>query len=428
MRRTVVVILDGLRRDFVTPDLTPTLWRLRDEATWFAAHGGVVPSVTRVTSATIATGVLPGDHGLEGNALALVEEDRFVVHDAGKPEFFPHRKRTTGASLDRPTLSERLAAHGGAVVFSNVSPGAAYAQDPDGHGFVYHRAGSYGPGRAGLAPLPVKGGTDGDRFMTDRFLETLSSDTPPAHALLWLSEPDLSQHADGLGSPAHLAALRGADEQTGRVVDAVRRLARDGEDVLLVVGSDHGHQTVSGVVDVVADLNRLGFGEALAAGDLAIAPNGTAFLVYASRQGRDLVPRLAAAIAEQDWAGKVVTADALADLGHTNGRGLALYVSMAESDEPNAFGVPGLSLTIKPESGEAKPVGGGQHGGLGRYEQSPFLMIAGEGFAAGAIRDEPTGAADIAPTVLAHLRLPSHGMSGTALQQSSQAQLHLERK
>jgi hypothetical protein len=36
------------------------------------------------------------------------------------------------------------------ILFSNVSPGAAYAHDPDGYGFVYHRAGSFGPGRTPL--------------------------------------------------------------------------------------------------------------------------------------------------------------------------------------------------------------------------------------------------------------------------------------
>ncbi|MCW2306688.1 alkaline phosphatase family protein [Rhodobium gokarnense] len=428
MRRSVVVILDGLRRDFVAPDLTPNLCRIRQEAEWFPDHRSVVPSVTRVASSCIATGCYPDAHGLEGNALALLEDGRLVVHDAGLPEFFPHRKRVTGRSLDLPTLSERLAPHGGAAVFSNVSPGAAYAQDPDGFGTMYHRAGSHGPGRTPLDPPPVKGGTAGDRHIADRFLETLMSDAPPAHALLWLSEPDLSQHDSGIGSPEHLAALRAADEEAGRVFDAVSELRARGDDVLFIVGSDHGHQTVAGIVDIAAELDRLGFGEALAAGDIAIAPNGTAFLLYASEAARDLVPALAAAVGEQPWAGDVIAADALATVNHTDRRGLALYVSMAASEELNAFGVAGLSHTAKPVTGEGKPAGCGQHGGLGRYEQAPFLMIAGAGFSAGATRNEPTGLVDIAPTILAHLGIAADGMAGRSLASSSPAQLHPERK
>ncbi|WP_204269753.1 hypothetical protein, partial [Klebsiella michiganensis] len=69
------------------------------------------------------------------------------LHDVGKPEFVDTKRRLTGTVLARPTLAERLADHGGAVIFNNVSPGAAYMHDPDGHGHVFHRAGSFGPGR-----------------------------------------------------------------------------------------------------------------------------------------------------------------------------------------------------------------------------------------------------------------------------------------
>ena len=58
----------------------------------------------------------------------------------------------------------------------------------------------------------------------------------------------------------------------------------------------------------------------------------------------------------------------------------------------------------------------GQHGGLARYEQSPFLMMQGSGFAAGASRDMPTSAVDIAPTVLTHVGVAFDGLDGRALQ------------
>jgi hypothetical protein len=61
-------------------------------------------------------------------------------------------------------------------------------------------------------------------------------------------------------------------------------------------------------------------------------------------------------------------------------------------------------------------LGCGQHGGLARYEQSPFLMIDGEGFTAGAVSNVPSSPVDLAPTILAHLRQPAEGMDGAALQ------------
>ena len=66
MNRAVLVVCDGLRADTINPELTPNLVRFAGVSHIFANHRGVFPSTTRVTSASIATGCLPGNHGLEG--------------------------------------------------------------------------------------------------------------------------------------------------------------------------------------------------------------------------------------------------------------------------------------------------------------------------------------------------------------------------
>jgi hypothetical protein len=139
MRRVVVVVLDGLRRDLIAEPHMPALSRFARRSRVFGAHRSMFPSATRVVSASFATGCTPARHELAGNTLALLEEGRLVYHDAGHPDFLQHKRRVTGRSLGAPTLAERLAPHGGMILFSNVSPGAAYAHDPDGYGFVYHR-------------------------------------------------------------------------------------------------------------------------------------------------------------------------------------------------------------------------------------------------------------------------------------------------
>src|SRR5262252_7548548 len=151
MRRVVVVVLDGLRRDLIDEVRTPSLAQFARRSQSFAAHSSVFPSATRVVSASFATGCTPARHELQGNTLALMEDGRLVCHDAGHPDFLQHKRRVTGRSLAVPTLAERLTGIGGAIIFSNVSPGAAYAHDPDGFGRVYHRAGSFGRDRV---PLP----------------------------------------------------------------------------------------------------------------------------------------------------------------------------------------------------------------------------------------------------------------------------------
>jgi hypothetical protein len=200
MRRVVVVVFDGMRRDLIGEENTPVLVGLAGRAQSFIAHSSVFPSATRVVSASFATGCYPARHELQGNSLALLEGGRLVYHDAGHSDFLQHKRRATGRSLAVPTLAERLAPHGGMILFSNVSPGAAYAHDPDGHGYVYHRAGSFGPGRKrieGAQALRIARDASGDLSMTTRFIKEalFERDSPLAIEL----SPNLG---DGRGQAA----------------------------------------------------------------------------------------------------------------------------------------------------------------------------------------------------------------------------------
>lgn len=414
MARAIAIILDGLRRDLISPETTPNLVRFAAGASRFAAHRSVFPSATRVVSAAFATGCQPGRNGLRGNTVALQENGRLALFDVGKPEFFEAKRALTGTTLTMPTMAERLADCGGVVVFNNVSPGAAYAHDPDGYGTVYHRAGSRGPGLKPVAePLDIASGIAGDRAMAQRFInEVVNGDA--ALGVLWLSEPDTTQHAVPLGSPAHLAVLREADAIAGQVMAAVA--ARD-EDILFIVGSDHGHQTVGEVIDIEAFLDAKGL---LAPDDdIVIAPNGTGAVIYVGEAHADRVPALPAVIASAPWAGAVYAGARLAEIGHVAADGLAIAVSMRSREMTNVHGVPGISAAVKPAAGKADRLGCGQHGGLGTYEQSPFLMISGRGFAPGLQRGEATSIVDLAPTILAHLGRPQAGLDGRELQATS---------
>jgi arylsulfatase A-like enzyme len=421
MRRVVVVILDGLRRDFIDAARTPNLHRFAARSTSFAAHRSAFPSATRCVSATFATGCHPARHGLQGNAMALLEAGVLVPHDAGLPGFLQHKRAVNGQALAEPTLAERLAPHGGAVIFSNVSPGAAYAHDPDGFGHLHHRAGSFAPGRVPAGRLEVTLDAAGDRAMTERCIaEALMPKAPgarrPALALLWCAEPDHIQHDQPLGSPEHLAVLAEADRNAAAVIEAVDALRQDGDEVLLIVGSDHGHETVSGLIDVEGDLIAAGLKSGRESTDIVAQSNGTSTLIYLAPERAALRPALDAFLRSRDWAGRVLGADELASVGQAPHNALAFAVSMRANAAPNQYGIPGSALAAMPRTAEAHPVGAGQHGGLAAFEQSPFLMIDGDGFSPGTMRAEPTHIVDLAPTILTHLRLPAIGMDGSALQ------------
>jgi arylsulfatase A-like enzyme len=418
-RRVVIVVCDSLRRDLLGA-ATPTLNGFAETATSFVSHRAIFPSVTRVTSASIATGCAPGRHGLHGNMMALDDGDGPVAYSVGKPDFVDLLRKMTGRTLRCPTLAERVADKGRAVIFSNFSPGAAYFQDPDRFGYVYHRAGSFGPGRVRLPDeqdLAVSLGVAGDRAMTECFCQRLRSQDVPPLSVLWQSEPDWTAHHHPLGSPTHLAAIRAADDNFERVLDTIRLASISQDNLLVVVCSDHGNETVRRQIDVNGELVKAGFKAGPSSRDIAVASQGTAALIYFSRSAIEKVTDVAAYLNDQDWAGAVYVGEDLRKIGMEPEGSLWIAVYMATSSEANSFGVTGFSdLAVNPECTEDVR-GFGHHGGLGLSEsQQPFLMIKGPGFSPGEVRSEPTSPPDIAPTALRHLGLEASGMDGCALQ------------
>lgn len=419
-RRAVVVVLDGLRRDMVGPETTPELHRFAAAATRFAEHRSVFPSATRVVSACFATGSLPARHGLQGNSVALMEAGKLVPHDVGRPEFMDHWRAVRGHTFSVPTMAERLARAGQeAMVFNNVSPGAARAHDPDGYGWVFNRACSFGPNLrrlgAGEDIADVTLDTKGDGLLTEYFLDRALAGREAALGVLWLGEPDHSQHENKLGSPAAMAAIAGADACFGTVYRAVEARRSAGEEILLIACSDHGHQSVQEVVDIDAAFVSAGLKEAGDSSLLAVS-NGTSALIYLHPDRNADAAAVLTFLQICPWAGAVLEGEALAAVGQAAVGGLLCAVPMRNDDRPNEFGVKGMSAAAKPFAGKSDRLGCGQHGGLGAWEQMPFLMIEAGGFEGGAVRTAPTSVIDLAPTILGHLGIPADGCEGQPMQ------------
>ncbi len=417
-KRVVIVICDSLRADLIGPKDTPFLVELRERATAFAAHRSVFPSTTRASSASIATGCLPARHGLYGNTQALDEGEGLVCRNAGAPDFRDRMRRATGHTLRVPTLAERLRWHNEvSIVCSNVSPGAAYFQDPDGHGFVYHSAGSYGPG---LQPIDdpdsaaLKKGIAGDRAMTERFCAEIVEARAPALAVMWLSEPDYTGHHSPLGSPQHRAAIAAADQCVRLVFETVRRFDPSGEEILFITGSDHGMETISEAIDITGLLVAAGIKEGPDSRDVVVAPQGTSATIYFSAAARGRVASTADFLSRENWAGRVVAGAVLAQVGLPTDTALQVAVAMATDDRVNLHGVRGYGAIVADPSDTESKIGFGQHGGLGANEQRPFLVAEGGGFTT-RVATTPTSLIDIAPTVLRHLRMDHDDMDGRAL-------------
>lgn len=415
MKRVVIVICDGLRADMVSEAATPNLMRIARAGALCRQHRGVFPSTTRTTAAAIATGSLPGRNGLQGNAVALDHGEGLKVYSVGPPGFRDQFEAARGRTLKVPTMSERVKDVGGAVIYANASPGAGIFLDPDGHGHMIHRDMATGPGRIALEPHAVTHDAAGDAALALRFIDEVLHDRKPAMSLIWQCEPDHTQHSVSLGSPAHLDVVMAADAQAGRIFDNISAEIDRGE-VLFMVASDHGHETVGEVVDLEALLIEAGLKQGVGSSDVAIAPQGLSATIYLSDDAKGRRAQIAEVLAADPRIGSVYVGDALASLGLDPDDGIDIVVVGRASDEPSADGMAGTGIAFQGDLKIPNHVGCGQHGGLGKYELNPFLICCGSGFAAGSVISDETSVIDIAPTAMRHLGLADDDMDGRALQ------------
>lgn len=397
----ILAVMDGLRRDLVTQEHTPNTLALQREGIWFTDVRTVFPSVTRVVSSSIATGTSPTQHGLFGNSVALFEDGGYHLHNVGEPSFLPYWHKLRGRTLLMPTLAQRLAPFGETRVFSNVSPGAAYLQDPDNYGFVYHRAGCFGPNGKSLKALDgIDKGEAGDAALTELCLSFLEGTSPPPLSVLWLSEPDHSGHHNPLGSPAYYAGLRAADACIGKVWRSL--LSHPEDDWLLLLCSDHGQETETECVNVTRVLVEAGLKEDIDSHELVVAPNGSAGLVYLTPSCKVQASAVCNFFTSQWWCGDIRLYPR--HMSHCDD-GIdtpAFYFSMAKSSQPNPYGIPGATASVYDLYDPKERIGFGTHGGLGTYEQSPFLLMCGSNIREQKTVSGPVSLLDIAPKILAH--------------------------
>ena len=387
----------GCDRIFVRSDLTPTLLSLGKRGVRFERHHAVYPSHTRVNLASIATGRYPSGHGIVGNSIYVPSVNPDAALNTGDHESLAAIRARTGRVLDAPTMVEILGQAGlRTAVVSAGSPGSSVIQgDAPRHRMinvrgVVHPAGvkraifdRYGPFPANSIPATAR---------NNRAVDILLGEILPgdyALMILWLSDPDTTQHVEGLGSAPALRAIRECDQRLQRILDAIESQgARDDIDVF--VGSDHGFSTISQRGDVAGDLRAAGFPV-----ERIVAAGGNLYLRDAVA---DLETRLVRSLQDHPGVGHVFTRggssgtlslrDVLIDHAESPPR---VVFAAAWSDAANEFGVAGATA------------GGGSvasHGSLSPFDMHNLLVAAGPRFKSGLLSDTPSGNVDIAPTVV----------------------------
>ena len=295
----VLFVVDGLRPDSITAAETPNLYRLKSEGVTFDNSHSVFPTVTRVNSASLSTGMQPARHGILGNQIYIpaVDPARAFPNDN-----FDSLLKMDAADPGRivlvPSIAEMLAETGQKyVAVSSGSTGSALLmapRAPRGSGTVIN--GDFGAVAGWPAAVsdevvrrfgrpPKKGGAkDNYDLQADWALRVLREyvlpDLKPDVLYAWVTEPDHIQHAFGAGAPESMASIRNVDRNIGLVLETLGKLGLAARTNIMVV-SDHGFgQTVFGV-NLAKELQGAGF----KADDVVIASSGQTVALHV--KGRD---------------------------------------------------------------------------------------------------------------------------------------------
>src|SRR5580704_8660313 len=126
--RQLLIVLDGLRPDYVTPSVMPNLHALGRRGVVFLSHHSVFPTVTRVNASSISTGTYPEIHGLMGNSVFFPQVDPRRFLDTGdRANLLKIEAAVQGKLLTTPTLGEILQASGRRVLaVSSGATGSSY--------------------------------------------------------------------------------------------------------------------------------------------------------------------------------------------------------------------------------------------------------------------------------------------------------------
>lgn len=436
----LLLVVDGLRPDYVTAERMPALHALAARGVFFEKHHSAYPTVTRVNSATFATGMHPGGHGILGNTIyvpaaaprplntsdlanlqsidaASVADHATATATAGE---LPGTPPGGGGLLTARTLAERLADAGKKfLAIGSGSEGAAFLLNPRvaGLGVLHNDFGL--PASLHARAVEVLGPPPADRDSSAKVRRAIDSalrlGIDELHAdvlIVWITDPDGTAHATGMGSPQTEAALRNVDAEIARLIDGLRERGLL-ERTNLLVGSDHGFSTHRGPWDLVTLLVQAGLKSAPDSDDVIVA-DGAIYLSpleeAASREDRDARDERIRAIVEllqrTSWVGPIFTRR-VSIPGHPEGhfagtlsfeaarwkhaRSADILVGPNWGDEANEAGFAGWTTQ--------KGVAG--HGSSSPWDIHNTLIAAGPGFKVGLRNAVPSGNVDLAPTLLA---------------------------
>jgi predicted AlkP superfamily pyrophosphatase or phosphodiesterase len=430
-KHIVLVVWDGMRPDFVSEQNTPALWSLARNGVTFRNNHSVYPSATIVNGTALVTGDYPNRDGILANHLYRADIDnRRSIDVETAPVVRKGDEVSNGKYLGAPTFVELLHQRGEKTAIATAKTvGLLFDRHADGrHGLHIFAGESLQPAAVqamvkslGTFPPAAQPG-ERDSWTTKALTDLMWRDGVPKFSLLWLSEPDDTQHKTAPGAPAALAAIKSSDENLARVLNALDQYnARSTTDIFVV--SDHGFSTISREIDVPKILRDAGF-DAMTEfasepkpGQIMLSGNGGSVFFYVIGHDGAIVRRLVEFLQQTDFAGVIFTREPMegtfaldrAKIDNPNAADVAMAFRWA--GDKNQFGVPGMI-----DADWQRAAGKGTHATLSRFDMHNTLIAAGPDFQNGLTSDLPSGNVDLTPTILSILGIkPTAAMDGRVL-------------
>ena len=414
--RALIIVIDGLRPDYVTPERMPNLYALGERGVFGDNHHSVVPTVTRVNSPSIATGSYPRTHGIMGNSMYVPEVLRGRALNTGdRAALLQMEEAYGGELLTAPTLGEILHAQG-KVLFaaSSGSSGSGYLLNPRAPSGALVHSEFVVPDTLrplverilGPFPDPTTKGIERARRALDAVL-MLGIDHFDADAIIaWFTEPDGTAHATGVGSPQTLEILRDVDREMGRLLDGLQQRG-ELETTNIFVTSDHGFsQLIGGRPSYGSLLIDRGLKASTTSDDVVISGEA----IHVGDGGPERIAAIVRVLQETVGVGAIFTSGepgsaqgsvpgtlslAMANWDHARAADVLVFSDWLPDE--NRHGFPGLVTA----SGIAAT-----HGSTSPFDVRATFLAAGPDIKRGIRTGVPTGNADLAPTVLRLLGLP----------------------
>lgn len=415
-RHVVVVVWDGMRPDFVSEKTTPTLWKLAREGVTFRNHHPVYLSATMVNGTALMTGVYPGRSGVIANYEYRPEIDRKRAINVESSSAVSKGDEVSGGKyISVPTIAELVQRGGGRTAMASAKTVGLLLDRHAGIGpakdCVTFFAGQAIPSDI-LAPIVTALGafpslrSQHDAWTTKAVTDFLWKDGMPALSVIWLGEPDLTQHETAPGAPPALTAIKSSDENLAAVLSALESQGVRSKTDLFVV-SDHGFSTIRRSIDLRKILSDAGFNartefnDEPRAGEIMMAGNGGSVLFYVIGHDATLTQRLVEFLQQSDFAGVIFTKEGLpgtfglSEAKIDNPHAPDVVMAFRWNDSKNQFGVAGLI-----DADWQRKAGEGTHATLSRFDMHNTLIAAGPDFRRGQTDDLSTGNTDLAPTIL----------------------------